>query len=427
MDHTQFSSVSTSKSSVTKTVSTKNYVFRNVQVSKMFGVSEVTVINWIRSSEEQKNNLELIESNGKKCIVNSPHNIAEMQLLSDKGRKYRNKVPIKKSDISHFGGMRPDHIFEILYNLNNKNRIPYKVAFLRQPESSLQRYYNTEMTLDSKYLQAKLLAQDSQQTWAGHLKRDTSVNIITSGFSCPYIYKHFIQDICTKRSVDSIKFIGNTEEECSIFRLLNQSNFQKSVTNSTLKTFTADLDSDPLWTILDKNQDELNVVFLLGEAFYNIEYFTKAVRNINTTLTKGDFIVTNICLNNPSYHTDFDGFNAINSLEVIKSFIDDLRLEQGEDYEFEHIYEDIDPSKKWYARRGSKKWNLILNKEIHFHYSYDGVIKDFIWQKGSTIELANWKLWQEDFPLEAAQLGYSVVSWNTNMEQTEAMVLMQKI
>jgi transposase len=425
MDQDRFSS--TTSQTVTKTIADKHVIFRNVQVSKMFGVSEVTVLNWIRASEETKNQLELVDYKGKKCIVNSAHNLAEMQQLSERGRKYRNKVPVKKADISHFGGMRPDHVFEILYNLEFKSRIPYKVAFLRQPEANLERYYNTEMTLDSKYLQAKLLAQDSQQTWSGHLKRDNSVNLIASSFSCPYIYKHFFQDICHKRAVETIKFIGNTEEEGQIFRQHNQHNFEKTVTNASLKTYIADIDSDPLWTILNKNNEETNVVFLLGEAFYNIEFFTRTVRNINSTLTSGDFIITNIYLNNPVYHTDFEAFNSNGSLEVIKTFIDDLHLVQGEDYEFEHVYHDVDATKKWYARTGSKKWNLVMNKEIHFHYSYDGVVKDFIWPKGAKIELANWKLWQEDFPLEAAQLGYSVVSWNTNMEQTEAMVLMQKL
>jgi hypothetical protein len=412
---------------ITKTTEDKQVIFRNVQVSKMFGVSEVTVLNWIRASKNSKNQLELVEYKGKHCIVNSAHNLAEMQQLSEKGRKYRNKVPIKKADISHFGGMRPDHIFEILYNLEHKKRIPYKVAFIRQPEKHLERYYNTEMTLDSKYLQAKLLAQDSQQTWSGHLKRDNSVNLIATGYSCPYIYKPFFQDICNKRAVEAIKFIGNTEEEGTIFRKQNQHNFEKTVTNASLKTYTADIDGDPLWTILNKDNNHTNMVFLLGEAFYNIEFFTRTVRNINTALTSGDFIITNIYLNNPNYHTDFEAFNTNGALEVIKSFIEDLHLVQGEDYEFQHIYQGVDPSKKWYDRTGSKQWNLVMNKEIHFHYSYDGIIKDFIWPKGSIIELANWKLWQEDFPLEAAQLGYNVVSWNTNMEQTEAMVLMQKL
>jgi len=412
---------------VTKTVADQQIIFRNVQVSKMFGVSEVTVLNWIRAALDQKNQLELVDHKGKKCIVNSAHNLAEMQQLSERGRKYRNKVPIKKADISHFGGMRPDHVFEILYNLEHNMRIPYKAAFIRQPQKQLERYYNTEMTLDSKYLQAKLLAQDSQQTWSGHLKRDNSVNLITSGYSCPYIYKGFFQELCSKRSVNSIKFIGNTEDEGIMFRKQNQAHFEKSATNASLKTYIADIDGDPLWTVFDKGNHDTNMVFLLGEAFYNIQFFTSTVRNINSTLTKGDFIITNIYLNNPTYHTDFDAFNTNGALEVMKAFIEDLHLKQGDDYEFEHVYQDVDATKKWYARTGSKKWNLVMNKEIHFHFSYDGIAKDFIWPKGARIELANWKLWQEDFPLEAAQLGYSVVSWNTNMEQTEAMVLMQKL
>lgn len=409
------------------TASESNEVLKNVQVSKMFGVSEPSVLNWIRASTENKNELELIEYKGKMCIANTPHNLAEMQQLADKGRKYRNKVPIKKVNLSHFGTLREDHLFEMLYNLEHQKRISYKSAFIQQTPEQLERFFNTEMTLDSKYLQAKLLVQDSQQTWTGHLKRDHAVNLITTSYSCPYTYKSYFQDVCAKRPVESVKFIGLNDAQGEVFKDLNQSTFEKSNIKAPLKISTADVDDDPLWSIFNKDKSEVNVVMLLGEAFYNIEFFVRCVRNINRTLTSGDFIITNIYLNNPSSQTDFDGFSTDGTQELMFNIIKELDLENEEDFELENVFQDIDPSKKWYARTGSKKWNMVTQKEIHFHYSYDGVIKDFIWPKSSKIELANWKLWQEDFPIEAAKLGYSVVSLNTNMEQTEAMVLMQKL
>jgi len=417
----------TTKSPVATVKSDHPMVFRNAQVSKMYGVSEPTVYNWIISATEHKNQLELVEFRGKLCIVNSAHNLAEMQQLAEKGRKYRNKVPVKKIDISHFGGSRPDHIFEMLYNLQFRHSISYKSAFLRQSEPQFEKFFNTEMTLDSKFLQAKLLVQDSQQTWAGHLKRDNSVNLITTSFSCPYVYRSFIHDICQKRPVDSIKFVGMSDMETDVFRYVNQPFFEKSSTRANFRTFVADIDADPLWPIFDKERNQTNIVILLGEAFYDINFFVRTVRNINRTLTPGDFIITNINLSHAMHHTDFDMFNTDGSMEVMEGFIGQVGLERDEDYNFEYIYEDVDPSKKWYARTGSKKWYLNTTKEIHVHYSYDGVMKDFTWGKNTLIEIASWKLWQEDFPLEAAQLGYNVVSWNTNMEQTEAMVLMQKL
>jgi transposase len=402
-------------------------VFRNVQISKMFGVSEPTVINWIRAALEQKNQLDVAEYRGKWCIVHSPHNLSEMQILSEKGRKYRNKVPIKKVEISHLGQLRTDHTFELLHYLEYLYRIPSKFTHLRYRPSDLEKFFNTESTIDSKFLQAKLLSQDSQQTWTGHLKRDAMVNLTATSYSAPYVYKSYLQDVCQKRHVEQIKFIGMRQEESEIFRGQNMNFLEKNIPSLNLQTYTCDVDHDPLYTVFNKSAHQVNMVILLGEVFYNIGFFVKVVRNINRTLTPGDYIITNICLNNPAYHTDFEGFTSESSLSSIRPILQDLNLEVGEDFEWEHVYEDKDPTKKWYARTGSKKWFLTTAKEIHFHYAYNGVVKDFIWNKGTQIELANWKLWEEDFNLEAAKLGYNVVSWNTNMEQTEAMVLMQKV
>lgn len=405
----------------------KGEVFKNVQIAKMFGVSEPTAINWIKSSLDQKNQLELVEYRGKFHILNTPHNLAEMQHLSEKGRKYRNKVPTKRIDISSIGQFRQDHAFEILYHMEHLYRLPNKFGFLARSMADLERFFNPDSAVDTKYLQHKLLVQDSQQTWAGHMRRDKMVNIIVPGYASTYVYNSFLKEVCQKRHVKQFKFIGLSEDEVTAFRNQNQQAFEKNMPQVRFQTYVADIDADQAWSIFQKKSDEVNIVMLLGEVFYDIGFFVKVVRNINRTLTPGDFILTNIALNNPSYHTDFELFQSDSSLKDMRNVLNMTGIEIGEDFEFAHTYEGIDPTKKWYARTGSKQWSMHTNKEIHFHYIFDGVQRKFMWPKHSNIQIASYKLWQEDFSLEAAKLGYNVVSWNTNMEQTESLVLMQKV
>jgi hypothetical protein len=402
-------------------------VLKNVQVSKMFGVSEPTVINWIKSALEQKNRLTVAENKGKWCIVNSPHNLSEMQFLSDKGRKYRNKVPIKKTDISHLNDLRQDHLLELLQNLEHNHQIPFKFIFLKQRRDFQEKYFNPDVSVDNHFLQAKLLVQDSQQTWSGHVKRDASLNIICTSYASPYIYRSFLTEIGSKRRVDNLRFVSLSKDEAEVFHSQNQVWLDKLGSKSKVQMIISDIDNDPAWSIFQKDTGQFNLLSLLGDVFYDISFFTRVVKNVSRCMSAGDFIITNILLNNPSYQTNFDCFLTDSVQNSVRSILEDLNLKQGEDCEIEYCYEDIDPTAKWFARRGTKKMFLNIHKEIHLHFDNGQVSRDIIWPKGSQIELANWKLWEGDFFLEAAKLGFNFVTFNTNMEQTEAFVLMKKI
>jgi transposase len=402
------------------------HMFKNVEVSKKFGVSEVTVLNWIKASQQGRNNLEIMESKGKIYILDTPENIEEMQILSDIGRKYRNKPALKRVTIDQLE-IRQDHYHELLHAIQNYKNIPFKVGFSIHTDEQWSQFYSAEGALDPFLLQSKLLIQDCYTVWLSHFPRNSELNLVFSGYSSPYTYRNLIDEIQAKRPIANIKWIFPSKEAEKVFLEANTTWLEAIPEEISYYTFVADIESDPMWSVLTKNPGEANVVFLLGEIFFDAKYSSEVIRNFNRTMTTNDLLVSNALLDLPSARESFDEFDNERVLNTVAPLLNELELYNGEDYEFSYKYHGSDPNKKWFERRGSKTWNLTVNKEIEFNFKFGTHQKTIIWEKDSVIKLAEWKLWDDNVSLEFSKLNYQIVSFNTNAERSQSLILAQRL
>lgn len=110
--------------------SKKQSIIKNSKISTLYGISRPTVGKWLSNAIEGKNELQVTHHNGRMYILNTPHNISEIQKLKEHGIKYRNKIHFEsKTADEEFIGLYPnDTLIELITNLENTNTLPLKYS-----------------------------------------------------------------------------------------------------------------------------------------------------------------------------------------------------------------------------------------------------------------------------------------------------------
>lgn len=100
--------------------------FKHSELVENYRVSLKTIHNWIDAAKQGKVDLRLHQENGKTYIANSPGNVAILENLANKGKKYRNtrhqKIITPKPEFYDLFSRR--QILDIIHNLNIHKEIP---------------------------------------------------------------------------------------------------------------------------------------------------------------------------------------------------------------------------------------------------------------------------------------------------------------
>lgn len=106
--------------------------FKNAELARLYRVSDKTIYNWIAEARQGKLGLTLHEQNGKTFIVNSNQNIALLEDLVEKRKKFRNtrgcKVVTPKARFYEI--YSSEQIYDIIQNLDIYREIPREYTYI---------------------------------------------------------------------------------------------------------------------------------------------------------------------------------------------------------------------------------------------------------------------------------------------------------
>jgi len=100
--------------------------FTHQELAATYHVSVKTVRNWIESAKEGKLVLALHETNGRSYISNTASNIAQIEQLAEKGKKYRphRAVKVVTPRVEFYNLYNQAQIYDIIMNLDIHKEIP---------------------------------------------------------------------------------------------------------------------------------------------------------------------------------------------------------------------------------------------------------------------------------------------------------------
>lgn len=158
-------------------------ILKNSQISKQFKVSNPTVAHWIEHAFLGRNKLQITKVKEKYYIIDSLHNLSELEKLSNHGKKYKNKIvkisieanPELINSLNHL------EIAEYIQSLEKKIIHPKFMYFL-QGSKAWNDYITNQIKSDDGYEGLEILISHLPNLDL-ILKNYESVNIIDIGQS----------------------------------------------------------------------------------------------------------------------------------------------------------------------------------------------------------------------------------------------------
>jgi uncharacterized SAM-dependent methyltransferase len=357
----------------------------------MYRVSEKSVRNWIRATQQGKTDLLLYEEKGRAFIANTPQNTALVGKLVEKGKKYKNsrvaKVIYPKQKL--YDTFSTKQILDIISGIAIHQEIPLQYNYIDSGADFWDKYANRLAAEDvSNVLTGSmdLIAtnlEDLDRLLASHKK----VNVIDlgpgNGLPVKTLLAHLIEKKRLNRyiGIDISQDILNITENHVKEWFGDGINFEGHVRDFSTERF------DDLF-VEDYANDEkdmpINLVLLLSGTICNFRSPTQALQVINNSLGPQDLFLYTTKLDTPSTRMYFDlGVDTKpNPNDFLFHFIVDMLNLDESLYEMDQYF---DAHKK--ARSISLRPKVDLSIKVKFEKGERTIELD----KGEPILL--WRYW----------------------------------
>lgn len=356
------------------TTNTKQYVEyykKQVEVAREFGVTEATVHNWIKASENGNNNLKIHIQNDRKFLIKDEHNRSEMTRLKEKGRKHAsntNEMVVYADEEKLNRMFGENNLGHFINYLNIHKKIPIKYGYFDGGAVLWDKYYrNTNYGV----LDRDTLDKTFHMIWS-HIEKYKYVNII---------------DLGPGNSLSSLDFVKKVEEKG---RLLNYhladishdmahiacQNAIKRLDKKYVSKSIIDFETQSLQDVLfdlkkgyDYNEVCNLILFLGGNIGIgtSLEDQVRILSNIKDGMNYGDLLYTSCAYDRESIRTEFP-LSKVDSRDNNEMLI--IYALGVEDTHFKREF-------KFNPDTGCRELNLILKYPLTINFKENGAMIRF--------------------------------------------------
>lgn len=369
--------------------------FKNSELADTYHVSVRTVRNWIKMAKEGKLDLTLHADAGHVYVSNTTGNIARIEELVKKGKKFRPHHTIKSvtPKPEFYNLYTPAQIYDIVTNLDIHREVPRQYNYFDGGASYWDRYTQrlSEESSPNLLTSTIRLLEINASYIDNLLEKYKRVNIVDIGVGNALPVKAFISRLIEKKKLGRYIAIDISPEMLHIAEKNMAKWFGKKV---DFEGYEFDINYERLRTILaeeslSKNAKEtVNVALFLGGTLENLQEPDGALRAIHDSLGRKDLFIQSLKLDAENSRRFFD-FNsqpqATTSLAPNHRFIFDLLNIDEEFYTVEMGY-DSDLNARYIRVR------LKVALTIHFEFDESGEC-DIDFNKDDTILL--WRYWHQ--------------------------------
>ncbi len=291
---------------------TKQYVEyykKQVEVAREFGVTEATVHNWIKASEQGNNNLKIYANGKRRYIINDAHNKSEMTRLKEKGRKHASNTNemIVYADEERLNRMFGEkNLGHFVNYLSIHKKIPIKYGYFDGGAALWDSYYkNTDYGVADKDTLAKTFDMILSQ-----IERYKYVNIIDLGPGNSLSALDFV-----KKVQDSKKLLKYHLADISVDMInIAKKNATKALGEEVVSCGIIDFETQSLQDVLFdlkkgyEYNEVCNLILFLGGNIgigTSLEDQVRILSNIKDGMNYGDLLYASCAYDKESIRTIF--------------------------------------------------------------------------------------------------------------------------
>ncbi len=287
--------------------------FRNTELAELHHISEKSVRNWVEAARAGKLNLQLCEKNGKCFIADSSKNMALIEQLVEKGKKYKNNRALRKIKPrpKFYDVYDQKQIVSLLASITTYNEIPLQYSYLDGGADYWDAYANRLVGEESPNLLNSTISllNLSMDTLDQLLNTKRKINIVDlgpgNGLPVKHLLNHFLQREQLKGyiAVDISQGMLNIAEKHIKQWFGDKVKFEGHAKDFSNERFD-DIFADDY--IGDDADIPINIVLLLGGTLCNFRSPSQALQTINSSLGPNDLLVYSTKLDTPNTRRHFD-------------------------------------------------------------------------------------------------------------------------
>lgn len=307
--------------------------FKNTELAKIYNVSEKSVRNWIQAAREGKLELQLYNKNEKFYVGDTSQNMALINQLVERGKKYKNTRSYKvvKPKDRFYDLFNREQILDIISGLEIYREIPRQYNYFDSGAEYWDKYVKrlaSEETPNILTSTIKLL--DTNQDYLDFLLQDYKhVNVIDVGVGNAWpsrgILKHLLENgkMCRYIAIDISSEMLNIAKDNIHNWFDGRINFESKVLDINYDRFSSVV-ADEYMT--ETGKDTVNLVLLFGGTLGNLRSPDGALKVVHDSMGRKDLLLQAIKLDTEATRRYFD-FSADAQLQPLApqyKFIVDL-------------------------------------------------------------------------------------------------------
>ena len=299
--------------------------YKNTELAKQYKVSEKTIRNWIENGKKRQVNLEIINDGKREYIADTPTNHLVMKDLSQKGRKFKNKLQkvVVSPDQDFYDLFNTEQVIDIVKNIENNREIPHKYTYFNGGAESWDKYVKGVMSSGAPITanKTKLALQQDKDYIYNLVKDSDGVNIVDIGPGNGMPIKEFVSFLIKEKLLRKYIAIDYSPQILKIVQKNMRDWFGDSI---EIECFQKDITQDNIQEILFMNSSDRvpNIVLFIGTTIENQMHYDHTLANVKVGLGSNDYFFLGQLLDTEKSNSYLEFYN-----EEKVNDIDDIDLE----------------------------------------------------------------------------------------------------
>lgn len=361
--------------------------FKNTELAKLYNVSEKSVRNWIEATHDGKLHLTLIQENGHSFIANTTKNVAVIEGLVDKGKKFRNSrgYKIVKPTPEFFNRYDAEQIFDIVSCIETYKEIPHKYSYFDGGADHWDKYSHklfaetspNLLTCSIEMLQMVMPYLDRL------LENYEHINVIDIGVGNCLPVRNLLEHLLEQRKLGRYVGLDVSNDMLNIARhnialwFGEKIRFEGFVCDFSFQRFR-DIYLPEVFT--KDEYSTLNLHLFLGGTIANLRKPERTLSTIHDSMAKNDVLISTMKLDTPQTrrYFDFSAGSGAPAMDLQEKNILDLLNIQESMYTVEQRFDD-----KLFEREIKVRFNIAISIE----FDIDDKTKTLNLNKGDSVLL----------------------------------------
>jgi uncharacterized SAM-dependent methyltransferase len=402
------------------------YFNNNVELAKIYKVSEKSIRNWIKAAQANKIPIQLYNDGERNYILNTSANDFVMKDLALKAKKYKNKKSFKtvEPQKKFYELFNHNQIVDIIRNLEVYKEIFHQYGYFDEGIDFWEKYtYKMLKEKEGNNLVNTIeLLNTNIESIYSLIKNYDGVNIIDIGVGNGMPANKLVEALKSKSKFNKYIGIDASQGMLDLAKKNLETWFPEGI---NFEGYVKDMNFDKFEDILfdnvyvKTNKKLLNLILVLGSTHAVQRFISKPLETVKFSMGTSDLFLCTAKLDTPKTRRYFDF--STDSSDSMADFIQQERVLLN----MLNIDESFYNIKPYFSEvQNSRIISIELKVDLQINFDFDGFHKEVFFNNSDNIVV--WRAEHqtyEDVIKQFSKLGFEILHTSRSSDQEEMLII----